>query len=239
MRFSDTRRTSELDRIAAAQSLETLWKVFEREVRRFGFPFYIYLFRHGNGRLVSRTNMSNEFYGNPADDPFLVYCCDNLGITFTGPDYAPRYGYLRPGEKAFIARANRSGMQCGLGIPVRTRRRPEYGGFNLGCRLDRKSFEEGPALHAERLRALCFLMQERLEELPDAEPAQSQSHATNALSEREREVFAMLGTGLSRPQMSERLGISPHTVDSHVKTIYRKLGIRSQAEAIRQFLGTT
>jgi DNA-binding CsgD family transcriptional regulator len=52
------------------------------------------------------------------------------------------------------------------------------------------------------------------------------------LSERERDVLRLLARGASYAEVARRLGISAHTVASHVKNAYRKLGARSAAEAV-------
>ena len=52
-----------------------------------------------------------------------------------------------------------------------------------------------------------------------------------ALSPRETEVLRMIGRGLKSSEVAEILAISPQTVATHVKTIYRKLEITSRAEA--------
>jgi pimeloyl-ACP methyl ester carboxylesterase/DNA-binding CsgD family transcriptional regulator len=52
-----------------------------------------------------------------------------------------------------------------------------------------------------------------------------------SLSDREREVLALVGQGLSDPQIAECLVISPHTVHRHVANIRAKLGQPSRAAA--------
>ena len=59
---------------------------------------------------------------------------------------------------------------------------------------------------------------------------------TFALSDREREVLALLIEDLSEEGIAERLFISPHTVRSHVKNLYRKLSVGSRAQAVREAL---
>ena len=52
-----------------------------------------------------------------------------------------------------------------------------------------------------------------------------------SLTEREREVLALISRGLRNVDVSEQLGLSGNTVATHIKSIYRKLGISSRAEA--------
>lgn len=51
------------------------------------------------------------------------------------------------------------------------------------------------------------------------------------LSPREQRVLRLLAEGLSNRSIAQRLQISSHTVDTHVRRIYRKLGIHSRAQA--------
>jgi DNA-binding NarL/FixJ family response regulator len=50
------------------------------------------------------------------------------------------------------------------------------------------------------------------------------------LTTREREVIALLVRGERTAHIARSLGISPETVQTHVKSIYRKLNVRSRAE---------
>jgi PAS domain S-box-containing protein len=52
------------------------------------------------------------------------------------------------------------------------------------------------------------------------------------LSVREREILAELITGSRVPAIAKDLFISPHTVRNHLKSMYRKLDVSSQAELI-------
>lgn len=51
-----------------------------------------------------------------------------------------------------------------------------------------------------------------------------------SLSRREREVARLAIRGLHDAEIAEQLILSPHTVKHHLKSIYRKLGVRSRVE---------
>ncbi len=57
------------------------------------------------------------------------------------------------------------------------------------------------------------------------------------LSDREREVLALVAEGLTNAEMAERLVISPNTVEKHAAAAYRKLGLHNRAQATRYALG--
>ena len=52
------------------------------------------------------------------------------------------------------------------------------------------------------------------------------------LTERERQVLAMLADGLSNRRIAERLAISENTVKAHVAAIFAKLGATTRTEAV-------
>jgi DNA-binding CsgD family transcriptional regulator len=55
---------------------------------------------------------------------------------------------------------------------------------------------------------------------------------SNELSKREKEVAELLLQGKSNKQIALALGIAEHTVEFHLKNIYKKIGVGSRAEAI-------
>jgi LuxR family maltose regulon positive regulatory protein len=52
------------------------------------------------------------------------------------------------------------------------------------------------------------------------------------LSEREREVLALIHVGLSNQQIADKLIIAQSTVKKHVNNIFGKLGTQSRTQAL-------
>lgn len=62
-------------------------------------------------------------------------------------------------------------------------------------------------------------------------PARTGPKGAGFLSEREREVLALLAAGLTNGEIAQRLFISPKTAGHHVSRILSKLGFRTRTEA--------
>ena len=52
------------------------------------------------------------------------------------------------------------------------------------------------------------------------------------ITPRETDVLRHIAAGCTYAQTADRLGVSLHTVCTHVKNAYRKLGVRSGAAAV-------
>jgi DNA-binding NarL/FixJ family response regulator len=67
-----------------------------------------------------------------------------------------------------------------------------------------------------------------------AVPADSRRHVQPPeLTTREKQVLGMVVMGLSNGEIARNLYVSESTVKSHLSTAFRKLGVRSRAEAAR------
>ena len=58
----------------------------------------------------------------------------------------------------------------------------------------------------------------------------------DALSERERDVLALMAEGRSNQAISERMFLAPKTVEGHVRNIFSKLGLADAPDDHRRVL---
>jgi DNA-binding NarL/FixJ family response regulator len=112
-----------------------------------------------------------------------------------------------------------------------------------GVLPDDSSLEEVVAAVEAAAAGLVIVPSEQVRELVGPRPAvasardfagtpgRSESRRP-ALTPREREILAMLAEGLPNKSIASRLGISDHTVKTHLEAIFDKLGASSRAEAV-------
>lgn len=102
-----------------------------------------------------------------------------------------------------------------------------------------KSVAEADFLNALRKvvrgqRHLSAAMSERLlTKALRGQLASGPDDPVTALTERELEVFALIGRGVSTREIAEQLGLSMKTVDAHRRHMREKLNLRSSSELMR------
>ena len=73
----------------------------------------------------------------------------------------------------------------------------------------------------------CFILNALRTRLP-------KSSSDGLLTDRQTEILALLGEGLVKKEIAERLRISYATVDEHVAHIYERLGVRNAPGAVNK-----
>jgi DNA-binding NarL/FixJ family response regulator len=157
------------------------------------------------------------------------------------------------GQAAWAARllGAAAALREALGVPVAATERPHYERIlaTVRAQLDSAAFsaawESGRVLSIDD--AVGLARQELppsparntlppTASLPQTAPAAQLPEGPDALTAREVEVLRLLAAGLSNKQIAARLALSPLTVQSHVRTIYSKLGVASRSAATRYAL---
>jgi DNA-binding NarL/FixJ family response regulator len=81
--------------------------------------------------------------------------------------------------------------------------------------------------------SLARRLLQRFDKTQGAEPKRRTPDEADRLSTREREVLRMVASGYTSAEIGSRLMISAMTVNTHIKNIYRKLQVRTRAQAVR------
>jgi ATP/maltotriose-dependent transcriptional regulator MalT len=108
--------------------------------------------------------------------------------------------------------------------------------LHLGEKAFTTAWEEGRTMSLEQVLAAqgpVTMLAHIPAEPSTAPPVPKASTYPDRLTAREVEVLRLVAQGLTDPQVAEQLVISPHTVNSHLKAIYGKLGISSRSAATR------
>ena len=71
---------------------------------------------------------------------------------------------------------------------------------------------------------------------PTADTALTQNVPVPHLSEREHEALTLIVKGFSYAEAARLMGVSTHTVTTHVQNVYRKLEVHSRGEAVYEAL---
>ncbi|MBL8695956.1 MAG: hypothetical protein JNJ88_17815 [Planctomycetes bacterium] len=80
-----------------------------------------------------------------------------------------------------------------------------------------------------RLRVWCFFASPALQTVP---LTTIHVPANVSFTSREREVLVLLAKGLDNQSLAQELGIGLYTTKDHLKAIFRKLNVRTRAEAV-------
>ena len=113
---------------------------------------------------------------------------------------------------------------------VRAESEPDGFPYSLRCRTpeagSRRADPQETRIALEEARVLAALRSLGVRRRP------TQSRRSDLLSARETQVLEHLVRGATTQQIANALFVSPHTVVSHVRHIYAKLGVNSRKELV-------
>jgi DNA-binding NarL/FixJ family response regulator len=96
-----------------------------------------------------------------------------------------------------------------------------------------RAVASGDAVVSPRItRRLLDIYAAKLPDLSDRGTSGPARTALDQLTPREQEVLLEVATGLSNPEIAEKLVVSEATVKTHVGSILAKLGLRSRVHAV-------
>ena len=156
-----------------------------------------------------------------------------------------------PQARALFALRNRHSLARALGLTwlegawIKDDDEP-LGAIAVGSRTERRPTEEqiallgavaeqlGPPLRkADRRRATLEALAGRASRASLSVRVEAPDRVAGLLRPRELTVLALYSDGVSAVEIADAFVISPHTVRTHIKNAYRRLGVHSREEAAR------
>ena len=222
-------------RIEAARTARAIWHAALDFFHRRGVRMVSYHYYGGpDGEPVIRADgFPDDWVNHYVEDKlFRVDPIPELAARSTAPFFwsdAATLTALLDTQAAYLDELRAARLGEGLGVPVFGP--PGCDGYvGLGFGGGR------PALSPHAVRELQVAAQAG--HLVYCGMRAGDRQTRTALSLREREVLHWIARGKSNSVISEIMGVSPHTVDTHVRRIFDKLGVTDRTSAAIEGLGS-
>lgn len=229
----DTKMMQCVEQIEKLDELDLIWSKFVPMLKQLGFEDVTYT-------AVNRNSECHYYSSNrePAVDReshilFLEHCCHNYDIKFSGLEFFNMDEGTRttPKLKKRMKRIAHIGINSELIIPLRLVGETYYGAFAFSSRLKRPEFEAFCKEMINTLQVTCLLVHRRIEAVM-FEKRNLLEKTMTVLTAREGDILSKIAAGYSRKKCADTLHLSEGTISTHIKNIYRKLGVNNRVQAI-------
>jgi DNA-binding CsgD family transcriptional regulator len=233
-RASQYRFEDYLDRANAATNVEALFKVFVDTVNQHGLDRAIFSLstEHDDIEAPAQLGIIHNYPGDWLDyyfengfnhiDPVLIHASQTVGM-FEWKEI-PRYLELRKKQRLCLHLGEEAGLNNGLGILMRGPRN-QTAGIALATVEKRDAFDG----NLDLVSAYCHHFYAAFKRLKKR-PAHLEPNLF--LTDRERDILSMAARGNSDATIAGALNMSVHTVDSHMRKIFRKLEVNNRIMAV-------
>jgi DNA-binding CsgD family transcriptional regulator len=223
-----------LERANAAGSVDALFKVFVDTVKLHGLDRAIFSLstEHNDIDVAAQLGIIHNYprdwldyyFQNGFDriDPVLIHAANKVGM-FEWSEI-PRYLELRKKQRLCLNLGEEAGLHNGLGILMRGPRN-QTAGIALAT-VEQKDAFDG---NLDLVSAYCHHFYVRFKHLNER-PAPAGPNIF--LTDKERDVLSMVLHGRSDAMIADKLHMSVHTVDSHMRNIFRKLEVNNRTMAV-------
>jgi len=232
----------DLNALVSAPSIEDLWALHTERMNRYGFDRLIYGFTRF--RIADSLGDPNDFVLLSNHDPAYMDVFIGEGLYFDAP--MVRWAINNSGARSWsvlhdmaaagtltdkerkVLEFNRSmGVMAGYSIsfePVSSRFK---GAIALTARagLDQARVDAIWQDHGEDILLLNNLVHLRILTLPHDQPG-------NRLTDRQREVLEWVGDGKTAQDIALLMGLTPATVEKHLRLARETLGVETTAQAV-------
>ncbi|EJL05941.1 PA1136 family autoinducer-binding transcriptional regulator [Pseudomonas chlororaphis] len=214
--------------IEAAQTLESIQKAVRGFATSYGYDrFVLFSASSASEEVVERIYwVEGDWFGDnqgvDAED-YVRRCPVSRHILYARESFFWKKLQVEGGERYQVVRSPRGPGVQGLQVPV-------FGpqGLEGAMSLGGEQVDGSPQVRLGLgiVATAAFFCARKLLEAPMGETIRK-------LSQREREVLAWTAAGLRQIDIARTLGLSERTVENHLRSARRRLGVTTTAQAIK------
>jgi LuxR family quorum sensing-dependent transcriptional regulator len=227
-----------LEKSEKARNEEELFRIFQETVLQYGYDLAAFslLTDHKDLRLKASFGVFTNFpvewvryyaaHGLGEIDPVISYAMHKSG-TFAWKEMSENF-LLSTKQKNFLRTAAKAGIHNGLFTPLRGSNNQIAG---MALATSRRS--PAPRASTDLITAFCNQFYTAYKRFHQSNSVQI---SVLSLTAKEREILTLASRGKTDPEIGEILKISKHTVNTHLRNIFKKLETNNRVHAVSKAL---